>query len=238
MTREEFSNEFEIRAASYRRFRDFDAKESMDTIEFDEYEKSLWLTKAQDDLVVSLYSGKNVFGDSFENTEELRRYLDELVKTKVYSTSERTTGTGVSPTSVFYTLPDDLAFITFEQVTLSDTNLGCFDGSRGAVKPVTQDEYTKVRNNPFSGPTRYKVLRMDTGDGKVELISKFNVGEYMIKYLAQPTPIILEDLPADLSIRGEHNAKDCALNPMLHSTILDRAVQMALASKGLKVRND
>lgn len=238
MTREEFSNEFEVRASSYRRFRDFDAKESTDTIEFNEYEKSLWLTKAQDDLVVSLYSGKNVFGDSFENTEELRRYLDELVKTKVYTASDKTTGTGVSPKSVFYVLPEDLAFITFEQVTFSDTSLGCFDGSYGAVKPVTQDEYTKVRNNPFSGPTKYRVLRMDAGDGKAELISKYTIGTYMIKYLSQPSPIILEDLPNELTIKGETEASDCELNPMLHSTILDRAVQMALASKGLKVRND
>ena len=40
-----------------------------------EYEKSLYLTKAQEEYVLSLYNGKNPYGDSFEKTEELRRYL-------------------------------------------------------------------------------------------------------------------------------------------------------------------
>ena len=237
MTNEEFSNEFDTRVSSYRRFRDFDKQEPTDTIEFDEYEKSMWLTKAQEEVVVALYSGKNVFGDSFENTEEMRRYLDELVKTKTYSASDKKTGDGVSSSSVFYELPDDLAFITFEQVTFSDTSLGCYNGAIGAVKPVTQDEYTKVRNNPFSGPTRYRALRMDSGaagtpkKNRVELISKYTIGTYMMKYLAQPSPIILEDLPNGLTIKGKTEKTECALNPMLHSTILDKAVQMALASK-------
>ena len=45
---EDFSNGFDTLVNSYRRFRDFDSMEASDTIEFDEYEKSLFLTKAQE----------------------------------------------------------------------------------------------------------------------------------------------------------------------------------------------
>ncbi len=32
---------------------------------------------------------------------------------------------------------------------------------------------------------------MDTGGTNVELISKYKIGKYLIKYLQRPTPIIL-----------------------------------------------
>ena len=85
MTNAELSNGFDTLVSSYRRFKDFDKQEILDSIEFDEYEKSFFLTKAQEELVMSYYDGKNIYGDSFEATEELRRQLDSLVKTKVYS---------------------------------------------------------------------------------------------------------------------------------------------------------
>ncbi len=34
-------------------------------------EKSIFLTKAQEEIIIDLYNGKNPFGDSFEKTEEL-----------------------------------------------------------------------------------------------------------------------------------------------------------------------
>lgn len=46
MTTTEFSNEFDILIDSYRRFKDFDEKEVLDSLEFSEYEKSMFLTEA------------------------------------------------------------------------------------------------------------------------------------------------------------------------------------------------
>lgn len=80
MTVQEFSDGFDTLVDSYRRFKDFDNKEELDSIDFNEYEKSVYLTKAQYEVVLSLYNGKNVSGDSFEKTEETRRYLSSLVK--------------------------------------------------------------------------------------------------------------------------------------------------------------
>ena len=44
-----------------------------------EYEKSVFLTKAQRELVQMYYSGKNAHYNSFESDEEVRRYLDTLI---------------------------------------------------------------------------------------------------------------------------------------------------------------
>jgi len=69
MILEEFSNQFDVLVNSYRRFKDFDDRELLDSVEFDEYEKSLYLTKAQEELVLSLYNGRNSSLQGFEETE-------------------------------------------------------------------------------------------------------------------------------------------------------------------------
>jgi len=236
MTNEEFSNGFDILVNSYRRFKDFDKQESLDSIEFNEYEKSVHLTNAQEELVVNFYNGKNPYGDSFESTEEMRRYLDALVKTKVFTMADALRGIGVSTNSVLFQLPDDLAFITMEQITYDDEKLGCYNGSTADVYPVTQDEYSRVKDNPFRGPTKYKAIRLDSGDKTVELVLKYAIKEYLIKYLSKPEPIILETLPNGLTIEGASEQTECKLNSVLHHTILERAVQMALQSKGISVK--
>ena len=235
MTIQEFSNAFDTLLNSYDTQSQFGEQASKREIVLDEYEKSFYLTKAQEEVVVNFYNGKNPYGDSFESTEEMRRYLESLVKTKVYSTEEQVDGTGVSISSVFYQLPEDVAFITMEQITYEDEALGCYSGSTATVYPVTQDEYSRIKNNPFRGPTRYKAIRLDTGNNTVELVSKYKIGEYMLKYLSRPEPIILEDLPNDLTIEGRGEHSECKLNSILHDTILERAVQMALQAKGISV---
>lgn len=233
MTIQEFSNGFDTLINSYRRFKDFDKQEQLDSIEFDEYEKSFYLTKAQEEVIINFYNGKNPYGDSFESTEEMRRYLENLVKTRVFSSEEQVNGIRVSANSVFFRLPNDVAFITLEQVIYDDKALGCYNGSTAAVYPVTQDEYSRVKDNPFRGPTKYKVIRLDSGENIVELVTKYNIGSYLLRYLARPKPIILEDLPNDLTIDGENKERECELNPILHDTILERATQIALQAKGI-----
>ena len=109
MTTEEFSNEFDALLNSYSNTEEFG--KNPNTIELDEYEKSVFLTKAQEDVVIDMYNGKNTSGDSFEKTEEVRRYLSGLIKTYTTSVKE-TTYKGLSKHSVFFKLPKDLWFIT------------------------------------------------------------------------------------------------------------------------------
>lgn len=235
MNTQEFSDTFDTLLNSHDIQAQFGEPSSERDIVLDEYEKSVYLTKAQEEIVVNLYNGKNPYGDSFEGTEEMRRYLEGLVKTKVYNIEDQVEGIGVTATSVFYPLPEDIAFITMEQVTYDDDTLGCYNGSEVTVYPVTQDEYGQIKGNPFRGPTKYKVIRLDSGNNIVELVSKFKIGTYLIRYLMRPKPIILEDLPNNLTIEGKSIKSGCTLNPILHKIIIKRAVLLALQAKGANI---
>lgn len=200
-------------------------------ITLDEYEKSTFLTNAQEELIIDIYSGRNVvYGKSFEQTEEIRRYLSNLVET--YETSTKVTGKlGLSQDSVFFNIPQDTWFITYEVAFLKDSKLGCLDGIEASVVPLPQDDLYRAKDNPFRGPSKDRVLRLDIKSDLAELISKYNVDKYLMRYISQPTPIILEDLPDGLSINGVSIESECELNPVVHRAILERAVQLAIISK-------
>lgn len=223
MTVEEFSNEFDVLLNSY---------SSMDnnvSINLDEYEKSVFLTKAQNDIVLETY-GSDITGKSFEIDEKTRRYLGNLVKN--YETTQLVYGnSSISENSYFFKLPEDLWFIVYESVNLLDPKLGCKSRNNITVTPITQDEYHRVKLNPFRGANERRVLRLDTNKGMVELISKYIIEKYTMNYLAKPNPIILTDLPDDLSIEGKNKITQCELNSAIHKTILDRAVRLAILSK-------
>lgn len=200
-------------------------------ITLDEYEKSTFLTNAQEQLIIDIYSGRNIiYGKSFEQTEEIRRYLSNLVET--YETSTKVTGKlGLSQDSVFFEIPQDTWFITYEVAFLKDIRLGCLDGIEASVVPLPQDDLYRAKDNPFRGPSKDRVLRLDIKSDLAELISKYNVDKYLMRYISQPTPIILVDLPDGLSINGVSTESECELNPVVHRAILERAVQLAIISK-------
>lgn len=235
MTTEEFSNEFDTLVSSYRRFKDFDAKEGLDSIEFDEYEKSIFLTRAQEELITSYYSGRNSNLHSFEKTEEVRRYLSSLIRTvelSPISASYKKLDSG----SQLFTLPDEVWFITYESATLGSNSDSCLSGKNIEVVPVTQDYFHRVRKNPFRGPSKRRALRLDIEDKMVEIVSKYTISKYLVRYIVKPAPIVLTKLN-DLSIDGVSTAQTCELEESLHRTILELAVRRALQSKGINLEN-
>jgi len=237
MTPQEFSNQFSVLADSYLRFRAFDSKASFDTIEFNEYEKSLYLTKAQEELVLSLYTGRNSSLQSFEETEELRRYLSDLVMEAELSPLTSSSGKplGLDSRSKFFTLPSDLWFITYESVLLTEGK--CEGHTTMQVVPVTQDEYHRIRKNPFRGANDRRALRLDLSENNVEIVCKYEVSEYYIRYLKRLSPIILEDLPNGITIGHSDIETPCELHEGLHQRILELAVRMALQSKGIGIES-
>ena len=56
----QFSSQFDVLVDSYRRFKGLDRQEIPDSLEFNEYDKSLFLSAAQDELVIDYYSGKRI----------------------------------------------------------------------------------------------------------------------------------------------------------------------------------
>lgn len=214
MTTEEFSNEFDVLLNSY----------SGISVELTEYEKSVLLTEAQEQIVRGLYTGSFI-GESFEKTEMLRRGLDSLIKTD--SPEPILEGLkGVDKNSKFYKLKDDVWFITYESVELME-GAPCADNPVVKVIPMKQDEWHRSKDNPFRRPNKRKVVRLDNGSNISELISEYPIQNYLIRYLSKPTPIILTPLEEDIFIDGLQEVTECKLNTVLHRTILERAVELA-----------
>ena len=134
--------------------------------------------------------------------------------------------------STLYNIPEDLWYTTYETVKLQDANLKCTSYENIEVVPVTQDDFSRIIKNPFRKPSANRVLRLDV-DGKVELVSDYNIQSYTVRYIKRLEPIILDDLPNGLTIKGESKETNCKLNPALHDAILARAVKLAKASMGL-----
>lgn len=237
MTRLEFSDQFDTLLNSYSIRALFGDESSRQTFVLDEYEKSVFLTKAQRELVLSLYNGKNPYAESFESTEEIRRYLASLIGEKFLSPITNTTGTplGLTSSSAFFTLPDDLWFITLEQVIVDRGKCG---EARLKVYPTKQDEYLSIKDNPFRGVNTRRALRLDLSEGNVEIICKYLISKYYVRYLKKLSPIVLEDLPDGLSVDNVSEATDCKLHEALHQRILELAVRLALQSKGYNVNQE
>lgn len=231
MTTEEFSSAFDTLLSSY--------SNSPADIVLDEYEKSLFLTEAQDQIIIELYSGRNEKGSSFEQTEELRANLRNLIKTDTISV-DQDNHKGLSRYSKFFKLPSDVLFITYEAATIKDESADCKDGTTIAVEPVTQDEFHRIMQNPFKQANIRRALRLDNGLDIIEIVSKFNISEYTIRYLTKPTPIILTDLSEMKVFSGVEfdEINCCKLDSVLHRPILERAVLLALNSKRIQNINN
>lgn len=211
MTNPEFSIEFDIL---------YNNISSNKAPGLNEYEKSVFLTKAQEQIVTELYSGRNTTYNSFEETEEQRRYLHSLITTSSLEESTEIDDIITSNSSV-YKLPENIMFITYETAILTGNK-------EVTVYPVSQDELSKIIKNPFRGPSNNRVLRLDLGNNSIEVISNYDITKYLIRYIRKPNPIILVDLEDELSINGVSEESECELDSSLHRTILDRAVALAL----------
>ena len=220
MNVQEFSNSFDTLLQPYI------AKESFseqNNLAFDEYEKSIFLTKAQEQIVLELYQ-------ELEQSEEVRKYLSNLIKTDNYVPIGEQDETLINNNFKSYKveISNDILFMIYEQCTLSDEN-NCINNKIVSVVPTIHDDLDKVLKNPFKSPNSRKVIRLDF-DNKIELISKYNVSNYKIRYLKKPNPIILVKLE-DLNIDKKQEVSNGETNPILHERIVQRAVQLAVQSK-------
>lgn len=221
MTNPEFENEFDIL---------FNNIMSNQAPGLDSYEKSVFLTQAKEQLFISYYSGKNSNGESFEETEEFRRYLSTHVKTVVLDPLEEHSEIAITDNSEIFQLPDDLWFITYEFATLAEGTDNCASGKRVQVVPVTQDDVYRTMENPFKNAGLRRALRLDIENNRVEIISKYTIAKYTVRYLERTKPIILRDLEDGLSINGYSEETECDLPEALHRPILNLAVELASAA--------
>lgn len=229
MSIEEFNLEFDIL---------YDNLASKGAPGIDEYEKSVYLTKAQLELVKQYNGIINKYNKPFEGSEKRRVDFKELLKdfktTDAISNSKSIDSNLISR---FYTIPDDVFLIKFERGYIEDSTCGT---RQLTITPITLDEYNDKSNNPFRKPNFRKGWRLDisspelSNNNSVEIITSELLDSYHIRYIKYPEPIILTDLTAGdfagmgLSIDGNTSPQTCLLNREIHREILDRAVELAV----------
>ena len=196
-----------------------------------EYEKSVLLTKAQEEIVKNYFEpAGNKYGKGLDDSPKRQIDFSELIKVGqgVLNTS--------APTITFdkrakvYDLPADLFLVINEAV---DTN----EGTKQIV-PISYSDYTRLMSRPYKEPVKYqawRVITASTNNISVELIVNSNetITDYRVRYIRRPAPIITTNLSSeygDVTINGVSTISECELNPIIHSEILQRAVELAKAA--------
>lgn len=193
-----------------------------------EYEKSVLLTKAQDEIVKNYFNPKgNKYQEGFDDSAKRQIDFSGLISVKEGTLLDGQAGFDLR--AKIYKIPEDVFLIINETLT-TDTGVK-------QVIPISFDEYSRLMSKPYKEPLKYQAWRLITegsgsGDIIVELIphSGETVSKYTIKYVRRPKPIVLVDLASeygDVSINGVSTISECELNPLIHEEILQRAVELA-----------
>lgn len=122
---------------------------------------------------------------------------------------------------------------------------------RYVIVPINYREYDREMSKAYANPLKKQAWRLFQNisagyDIYSELIPIWNVARtnatgtlvnltYKIRYVERPTPIVLVDLPNNLTIDGYSHEQGCILNPIIHPDILKEAVRLAIESRASAV---
>lgn len=225
MTTQEFSNEFDVL---------YNNIMSNQAPGLDEYEKSVFLTKAQLEILKNYFNPKgNRYGQGFD--ENAKRQIDFSTLITVVKPPQYTpTGNYVKfdDRSQLYRMPQDILLM------LNETGINTVDGVKRLISiiPMNYEEYARLMSKPWKQPLKNQGWRLFQSTGGVDFISEVvikydsTLTDYKIRYVKRPKPIILANLAdeySNVSIEGINTITECELDPILHPEILQRAVELA-----------
>lgn len=249
MTTREFSDSFDTLLNSYANKAAFGEDTSKADIRLDEYEKSVLLTQAQDLVVKSyFYNNQNQQGQGFDDSE--RRQVDFSSLIKVATLTQSSAQTNVfDDRGILFDMPKkisgstDVLFILNERL-LVPTGVGTAKDTY-VIVPLNYREYDREMSKAYSQPLKKQAWRLFQNtstqfDVQSELVPIWDAVTtenkssivYKIRYVQRPDPIVLVDLPDGLTIDGVSEESECTLNPILHVDILNKAVELAIATRG------
>lgn len=214
MTIDEFSWEFDIL---------YNNLSNMSAPGVNDYEKSVFLTRAQEQLITELYTGTGI-SDGFDSSEQIRQYLNSLVRTIHIPDTD-------SIYSNFYNKYKEFPLNPIDNKILYTVNMYLVaDKDLIPVFPITYDEYNITIKNPFK-LNKKRVLGI-TSNNSIIIISNnvYNRIYLVVSYLTKPNPIILNNLNG-VTIDGQDQQSAIIDVPeSLHFEIVKRAVQLALVA--------
>lgn len=177
----------------------------------------------------------NALGFASYNSAVSANYVLDL-------TSKCTQDESFDTRGIMYEMPTDLLFVLNEQFRLGNKAY--------VVVPINYKEYDRQMSKPFAQPLKKQAWRLFQGDpSSVDAVSEIILtdatlseedgaltdAQYFIRYIRRPNPIIVADLTnAGLDIDGKQEVSECELNPILHMDILNKAVELALTTRGTR----
>lgn len=227
MTTQEFSNEFDVL---------YNNIMSNQAPGLDEYEKSVFLTKAQSEVLKNYFNPKgNKYQEGFDDNEKRQIDFSTLIKAvepEVYSGDSYVK---FDDRSHLYQMPSDILFV------LNETAINEVNGVNRLINivPINYDEYSRLISKPYKQPLKNQGWRLFQSTGSVDFISEVIVktdstlSKYKVRYVKRPKPIVLTNLKdtySNVSIEGVTEVTECELDPILHPEILQRAVELAKAA--------
>ena len=225
MTNQEFANEFDVL---------YNNIMSNQAPGLDEYEKSVFLTKAQSEILKNYFNPKgNKYQEGFDDSAKRQIDFSSLVRVAEPTIiSSDSSYIKMDDRSKLYTIPTDILFIVNETAKLtSGSNSRCL-----SIVPISFEEYNRLMSKPYKCPLKnqgWRLLQYSNKGVAEVIVVGGTLSEYKIRYIKRPKPIILANLDetySNVSIDGETSVSECELDPILHPEILQRAVELAKAA--------
>ena len=228
MTTKELSNEFDILYNSI-------ATNAAPGIDL--YEKSVFLTKAQDEIIKNYFNPKgNKYQEGFDQNQKRQIDFLNLVQVKKLALLDNALALSLiklDQRSKLFAIPDNILVILNESVNGTINSINKIIN----IKPINFQEYDRFMLKPFKLPYKnqgWRLINNVSVNNVFELIIDPNlvVNDYILRYVKKPNPIILVDLTTGfvgegLSIEGQTAAQTCELDVIIHPEILQRAVELA-----------
>ena len=200
----------------------------------DEYEKSVFLTNAQLELVKNYFNPKgNKYQEGFDQSPKRQLDFSTITDLMVYNINNALEDVvKFNEDSIVFPYNDNFLFIIQELATVTDSVTGTDKNVN--IRGITNVEYMMAMNKPYKYPFKHEGWRIihNTDDRKLELLLSYgdHLKSYKIRYIKRPTPIILDFTPPGLKIDGLSDPTPCILDESMHAEIVQRAVELAKMS--------
>lgn len=174
---------------------------------FTNYEKSVFLTKAQEDILKAYLNRQTNKLLEGQDSSSLRQ-IDFSTITRTINLIRSNSKYKLSglPYSECFAFPQDAFFILNEQIKVENE----YDKTKEILQviPLTNNEFTRNMLKPYKQPLKGQAWRIFTGNdimegAIIETIAHYKqrIESYSVRYIRRPHPIILEDLDNN-SIEG------------------------------------
>ena len=198
----------------------------------DEYEKSIYLTRAQEIFYDALLIG-------YEETNIISPIIDHLIVVTTLTSSTQNIYGGY-----VIEFTENVRKILRERATTGAVvGSPLYSNKELSVDEERLSEIEESLRNPFRSPDLNKCLRAvnDAASfNKVQLFinSGLSFGNYLVTYAKDPEPIILETLPTGLEVNGQNTATSIlAFDDDSVYKIIDIAINLVLTDSGVYARN-